>query len=199
MAAVAWRQQRGGVAAAAYQRQSAQLPATPLYPIRHFDMNNPYSCLYLPPTPPAAISPYSARHPHLESNPRRRSPFCFYLLLSSNSTCLWTKITDQNEQISLFFKISLEIRAHLEISLLLMCKAWSGRGCAVCLCVALLDMMRDDIMVDATAASEMRKVPICLPLAKSNVSICHPPQDRTMVFIKINILCTQQYHLFIFI
>lgn len=55
-------------------------------------------------------------------------------------------------------------------------------------------------MVDAAAAaSEMRKIPICLPLAKSNVSICHPPQDRTMVFIKINILCTQQCRLFIFI
>lgn len=37
---------------------------------------------------------------------------------------------------------------------------------------------------------EMRKDPICLTPAQSNVSICHPPQHRTSVFIKVNILST---------
>lgn len=69
-------------------------------------------------------------------------------------------------------------------------KQGGGAALSVALCVALLDMMRDDIMVDAAAASsEMWKAPICLTLAESNVSICHSPRDRTLVFIKINILC----------
>lgn len=42
----------------------------------------------------------------------------------------------------------------LEICFSEMCE--DGRGGAVCLCVALLDMMRDDIMVDAAAAVAAR-------------------------------------------
>lgn len=179
-------------AAVAYQRQSAQLPATPLYPIRHFDMNEtPILVSSCPPSLPQLS--HHTQHVTLTWSPNPGAGRLFVFICC----CFFPspRVFGQKSQT----KMSKSLRAHLEISLLSMCKAWWGRGCAVCLCVALLDMMRDDIMVDATAASEMRKVPICLPLAESNVSICHPPQDRTMVFIKINILCTQQYHLFIFI
>lgn len=58
-----------------------------------------------------------------------------------------------NEHASLcFLNISSESRVRLEIRFSGMCEEKN----AVCLCVALLDMMRDDIMVDAAAAAAVR-------------------------------------------
>lgn len=135
---------------------------------------DPYSCLFLP---PPAISPKAAYHPHLES--LLFLFFRFFCLLGQKMQI------EMSENLSFFCLRFFETSRHIWWSACCWCVKCGGRGSAVCLCVALLDMMRNDIMVDATAAfSEMRKVPICLTLAESNVSICHSPQDRTLVFIK---------------
>lgn len=151
--------------------------------------------------PPSAISPMAARRPHLESV----RLFDFYLqFFFSPLFCLLGQklLTQMNELIFLFFEDCWRNLGTSGDQLVVYVQSVGG-GCAVCLCVALLDMMRDDIMVDAAAASsEMRKAPICLTLAGSNVSICHSPQDRTLVFIKINILCHSEdlfFYLYLFI
>lgn len=186
------RCQMCGVARAACQHQSAQLPTTPLYPIRHFDTNQTPILVSSCPPPASSAPPLSYLTKGSTSpSPGVHSPFWFLsAVLFPTLLSPRAEIADPNKW-TFPLKISVEIQAHLEISLLLMCIAWrGGAALSVCLCVASLDMMRDDIMVDAAAASssEMRKVPICLTLAESNVSICHSPQDRTLVFIKINIL-----------
>lgn len=84
--------------------------------------------------------------------------FCMLLLLSNPSVPLFSASQDKthrlNEHASLcFLRISSESRVSRDLFLR---NVWRWEGGAVCLCVALLDMMRDDIMVDAAAAVAAR-------------------------------------------
>lgn len=86
--------------------------------------------------------------------------FCMLLLLSNPSVPLFFYLPRQNALAKwacfpLFFTNFFR-KESLEICFSKMCEDGKGRGVAVCLCVALLDMMRDDIMVDAAAAVAAR-------------------------------------------
>lgn len=122
---------------------------------------------------PHSVEPRRRRYTYLETITRERMVqsvprFVFVCCCCSLTLCAFSlRLPRQNHRLNehaslCFLNISSESRVRLEICFLGMCEVWGEeqkkkkKKDAVCLCVALLDMMRDDIMVDAAAAAAVR-------------------------------------------
>lgn len=153
-----------------------------------------------------SIEPRRRRYTYLETITRERMVqsvprFVFVCCCCSLTLCAFSlRLPRQNHRLNehaslCFLNISSESRVRLEICFLGMCEVW-GEEQKKRRCLSVCGFIGHDEGwyyggCCCRCGCEMGKDPICLMLAESNVSICHPPQDWTLVFIKINILCTQ--------